>query len=57
MSSNPSIESFVVCQGFKGGKEFTDLPLESGFKPSLSADDSIISGGRERVRVGTIGIT
>ena len=44
-SRNSSIEVFVVCQGFKGGKEFTDLPLESGFEPTLSADDSIISGG------------
>ena len=43
----------MVCQGFKGGKDFTDLPLEGGFEPSLSADDSIISGGGERVRVGT----
>ena len=55
-SLNSSIEAFVVCQGFKGGKEFTDLPLESGFKPSLSADDSIVSGGGERVRVGTGGL-
>ena len=46
----------MVCQGFKGGKEFTDIPLESGFEPSLSADDSIISGGGERVRVGTGGL-
>ena len=46
----------MVCQGFKGGKEFTDLPLESGFEPSPSADDSIISGGGERVRVGTGGL-
>ena len=46
----------MVCQGFKGGKEFTDLPLESRFEPSQSADDSIISGGRERVRVGTVGL-
>lgn len=29
-SRNSSIESFVVCQGFKGG-EFRDLPLEGGF--------------------------
>ena len=43
----------MVCQGFKGGKEFTDLPLEGGLEPSPSADDSIISGGGERVRVGT----
>ena len=43
----------MVCQGFKGGKDFTDLPLEGRFEPSLSADDSIISGGGERVRVGT----
>ena len=46
----------MVCQGFKGGKEFTDLPLEGGFEPSPSADDSIISGGGERVRVGTGGL-
>ena len=46
----------MVCQGFKGGKEFTDIPLESGFEPSLSADDSIISFGGERVRVGTGGL-
>ena len=46
----------MVCQGFKGGKDFTDLPLESGFEPSLSAEDSIISGGGERVRVGTGGL-
>ena len=52
-SCNSSIEAFVVCQGFKGGKEFTDLPLEGGFEPSPSADDSIISGSGERVRVGT----
>ena len=55
-SRNSSIESFVVCQGFKGAKEFTDIPLESGFKPSPSADNSIISGGEERVRVGTGGL-
>ena len=55
-SRNSSIEAFVVCQGFKGGKEFTDLPLEGGFEPSPSADDSIISGGGERVRVGTGGL-
>ena len=46
----------MVCQGFKGGKEFTDLPLEGEFEPSLSADDSIISGGGERVRVGIRGL-
>ena len=46
----------MVCQRFKGGKEFTDIPLEGGFKPSLSADDSIISGGGDKVRVGTIGL-
>ena len=46
----------MVCQGFKGGKEFKDLPLESGFEPSPSADDSIIFGGRERVMVGTGGL-
>ena len=46
----------MVCQGFKVGKKFTDLPLESGFKPSLSADGSIVSGGGERVRVGTGGL-
>ena len=45
----------MVCQGFKGGKEFTDLPLEGGFEPSPSADDSIISGDGDRVRVGTKG--
>ena len=44
-SRNSSIEAFVICQVFKGGKEFTDLPLEGGFEPSPSADDSIISGG------------
>ena len=55
-SRNSSIEAFVVCQIFKGGKEFADLPLEIGFETSLSADDSIISGGGERVRVGTGGI-
>ena len=55
-SRNSSIEAFMVCQGFKGGKEFTDLPLESGFEPSPSADNSIISGGGYRVRVGTGGI-
>ena len=55
-SRNSSIEAFVVCQGFKGGKDFTDLPLESGFEPSPSAEDSIISGGGERVRVGTGGL-
>ena len=55
-SRNSSIEAFVVCQGFKGGKEFTYLPLESGLETSLSADDSIISGGGERVRVGTGGL-
>ena len=43
----------MVCQGFKGGKGFTDLPLEGGFEPSPSEDKSIISGGGERVRVGT----
>ena len=52
-SRNSSIEAFVVCQGFKVGKEFTDLPLEGGFEPSPSADESIISGGGDRVRVGT----
>ena len=46
----------MVCQRFKGGKEFTDLPLESGFERSPSADNSIISGGGERFRVGTGGI-
>ena len=46
----------MVCQGFKGGKEFMDLPLESGFETSPSADDSIISGGGERFRVGTGGL-
>ena len=55
-SCNSSIEAFVVCQGFKGGKEFTYLPLENGFEPYPSSDDSIISGGGERVRVGTIGL-
>ena len=30
-----------------------DLPLESGFETSSSADDSIISGVGDRVRVGT----
>ena len=55
-SRNSSIEAFLVCQGFKGGKEFTDLPLEGGFEPSLSSDNSIISGGGDRVRVGTIGL-
>jgi len=29
-SRNSSIESFVVCQGFRGGR-FRDLPLEGGF--------------------------
>mmetsp|Transcript_17390 Transcript_17390/g.49783 ORF Transcript_17390/g.49783 Transcript_17390/m.49783 type:complete len:336 (-) Transcript_17390:221-1228(-) len=29
-SRNSSIESFVVCQGFRGG-DFRDLPLEGGF--------------------------
>ena len=52
-SRNSSIEAFVACQGFKGGKEFTDIPLEGGFDPSPSADDSIIYGGGERVRVET----
>ena len=52
-SRNSSIAAFVVCQGFKGGKEFTDLPLEGVFEPSPSADDSIIYGGGERFRVGT----
>ena len=46
----------MVCLVFKGGKEFTDLPLEGGFEPSQSADDSIISGGGDRVRVGTRGL-
>ena len=46
----------MVCQGFKGGKEFKDLPLESEFEPSPSADNSIISGGGYRVRVGTGGL-
>ena len=57
-SCNSSIEVFVVCQVFKGGKELTDLPLEGRFEPSSSADDSIISGGggREKVRVGTRGL-
>ena len=55
-SRNSSIEAFVACQGFKGGKEFTDLPLEDGFEPSPSEDDSIISEGGYRVRVGTIGL-
>ena len=54
-SRNSCIEAFMVCQGFTGGKEFTDLPLEGGFETSPSADDSIISGGGERVRVGTGG--
>ena len=52
-SCKSSIEVFLVCQVFKGGKEFTDLPLVGRFEPSPSADDSIISGGGERVRVGT----
>ena len=52
-SRNSYIEAFLVCQGFKGVKEFTDLPLEGGLEPSLSADDSIISGGGDMVRVGT----
>ena len=43
----------MVYQGFKGGEEFTYLPLEGGFEPSLSADNSIISGVGERVRIGT----
>ena len=55
-SRNSSIDAFMVCQGFKGGKEFTDLPLEGGLEPSPSADDSIIYGGGERVRVGTGGL-
>ena len=46
----------MVCQGFKGGKEFTDLPLEGGFEPSPSSDDSIIFGGGERFRVGNGGL-
>ena len=46
----------MVCHGFKGGKEFTDLPLEGGFEPYLSADNSIISAGGDRVKVGTGGI-
>ena len=46
----------MVCQGFKGGKEFTDLPLEGGFESYPSADDSIIYGGGYRVRVGTGGL-
>ena len=54
-SRNSSIEAFVVCQGFKGGKEFTDLPLEGGFEPSPSEEDSIIFGGGDRVRLGTRG--
>ena len=44
-SHNSSIETFVVCQGFNVSKEFTDIHLESGFKPYPSADDSIIYGG------------
>ena len=52
-SRNSSIEALVVCQGFKGGKEFKDIPLEGGLEHYPSADDSIISGGGERVRVGT----
>jgi len=57
-SRNSSIEAFVVCQGFKGGIEFTDLPLEGGFEPSPSADNIVVSrdGGGERVRVGTGGL-
>ena len=47
----------MVCQGFKEGKEFTDPPLEGGFEPHPSEDDSIISGGGERVRVETGGLT
>ena len=46
----------MVCQGFKVGKNFTDLPLEGGFEPSPSVDYSIISGGVDRVRVGTRGL-
>ena len=46
----------MVCQGFKGGKEFTDITLEGGLEPSPSADDSIISGGEDMVRVGTRGL-
>ena len=52
-SRNSSIEAFVASQGFKGGKKFMDIPLEGGFKPSPSEENSIISGGGERVRVGT----
>ena len=55
-SRNSYIKAFAVCQGFKGGKEFTDLPLDSGFDPSQSADNSIISGGGDRFRVGTGGL-
>ena len=55
-SRNSSIDAFMVSQRFKGGKEFTDLPLDGGFEPSPSADDSIISGGGDRVRVGTRGL-
>ena len=32
-----------------------DLPLEGGFDPSLLADNSIISGGVDRVKGGTRG--
>jgi tRNA (cytidine32/guanosine34-2'-O)-methyltransferase len=35
-SRNSSIESFVVCQGFRGG-EFRDLPLEGGFDDADAA--------------------
>jgi tRNA (cytidine32/guanosine34-2'-O)-methyltransferase len=40
-SRNSSIEAFVVCQKFKGGK-FFDLPLEGGFDPDTknSSTDS-----------------
>lgn len=34
-SRNSSIEAFVVCQGFRGGK-FLNLPLEGGFDPQIS---------------------
>lgn len=45
-SRNSSIEAFVVCQGFKGGK-YNDLPLEGGFDPSFSGAGGLRPEGSE----------
>lgn len=47
-SRNSSIEAFVVCQGFKGGKYF-DLPLEGGFDPQLAGAGGLLENDDEEI--------